>query len=107
MTAALTRPASVRSPPGPTTIPAATMEPPRSDLASLVADFCASVQRPPSPPVLCAPCCRRDKGDLSMGTLHRRSCITAASKDVFGSHLRFCGLHLHVQVPAGQARSMQ
>jgi hypothetical protein len=28
-------------------------------------------------------------------------------KGVFGSHLRFCGLHLLVQTPAGQARSMQ
>jgi hypothetical protein len=48
----VTRP-SGRSPLGATVTLAASVEPPQSDLASLVVDFCASVQRPTSP-LLCA-----------------------------------------------------
>jgi hypothetical protein len=33
--------------------------------------------------------------------------LASNTKGVFGSHLHFCGLHLLVQTPAGQARSMQ
>jgi hypothetical protein len=70
----VTRP-SGRSPPGATVMLAASVEPPRPDLASLVADFCV-----PSPPLLCAPRRHRAKGGLPMGTLRHSSRIAAASK---------------------------
>jgi hypothetical protein len=70
----VTRP-SGRSPPGATVMLAASVEPPRPDLASLVADFCV-----PSPSLLCAPRHRRVKGGLPMGALRRSSRIAAASK---------------------------
>jgi hypothetical protein len=37
----------------------------------------------------------------------KRESLASNTKGVFGSHLCFCGLHLLVQTPAGQARSMQ